>query len=354
MITGLILCAAVALLSMWVGGLQRVFGAPIVGLFLGILIANIASKSFLKSTSKGAAFSTKQLLRLGIIIAGGTLSFRAIISTGGEALPYIVFSMLVAFSAAFLIGKLMKVSGNSRVLVGGGTAICGGNAIATLSAIIEAKEEETAYAMTAIFLFDIFAALILPYAAVAMAFSPDQFGMLAGVAINNVASVTAAGETFNTVMGDAAVNAAGTSGGDLAMIIKLTRVTLLVVVAVIATVAYQMQKQKSAQGDNLPASKGSTSKNIIKAFPYYVLGFLLLAILNTAVDFSSVALFGTNLSVLFTTAFRFLITMALVGIGCKIKLSELFTKGAKPVLLGGCTWVAVMICALIYTGVFLS
>jgi len=115
-----------------------------------------------------------------------------------------------------------------------------------------------------------------------------------------------------------------------------------------------VKTQKSASRDGAPPSAGSRVKNILSAFPYYVLGFLLLAIINTAVDFSSMIFFGTALSALLSTAFRFLITMALVGIGCKIKFSELFTKGAKPVLLGGCTWAAVLICALVYSGVLMS
>ena len=324
---------------------------------LGVLCIGIAwarSQSLIKLTKDGAAFSSKQFLRAGIVIAGGTLSFRAIVATGGSALPYIVFSMIVAFLAAYFVGRLMKVSGNTKVLVGGGTAVCGGNAIATLSAIIGADEDETAYAMTAIFLFDIIAAFMLPYMAVALSFSPDQFGVLVGAAVNNVPSVTAAGVTFNSMMGDAAINADGASGGDLAMIVKLTRVALLIVVAVIATAAHQVKTQKSASREGAPPSAGSRVKNILSAFPYYVLGFLLLAIINTAVDFSSMIFFGTALSALLSTAFRFLITMALAGIGCKIKFSELFTKGAKPVLLGGCTWAAVLICALVYSGVFMS
>lgn len=85
-----------------------------------------------------------------------------------------------------------------------------------------------------------------------------------------------------------------------------------------------------------------------KAFPLFILGFLALAVLNTLVDFSSVSLLGTTLADLLKTANKYLITVALVGVGCKISLRDLFTKGYKPVLLGGCTWLAVAVVTLSY------
>ena len=292
------------------------------------------------------------MLRVGIILAGGTLSFKTIIATGSTALLYILFSMTLTFIVAYFMGKMIKVSGKTSVLVGGGTAVCGATAIATLSAAIDAREDETAYAMTAIFLFDIIAALSWPYVAAALQYSPEQFGLLAGVAINDVASVTAAGETFDKLMGVAAANASGTSGGELSMIVKLTRVALLVVVAVIATVVHRGQAKR--RGNEFEKQVFSLKKSIISAFPFYILGFLLLAVCNTVLDFSSVAIFGTTLSAVLRMTYRYFITVALVGVGCKIRLTELFTKGAKPVLLGGCTWAAVSICALVYTFVFMS
>jgi len=351
-IPGILLCAGVGLLATWIGGVQHIVGAPIIGLFLGIIIANTVPEAFLNVTKGGAAYSAKRVLRVGIILAGGTLSFKTILATGRTALPYIVFSMIVAFLVAYLIGKRMKVSGKTSVLVGGGTAICGGTAIATLSAVIEAREEETAYAMTAIFLFDILAALMWPYVALTFQFSPDQFGVLAGIAINDVASVTAAGETFNNLMGAAAFNASGVSGGDLSTIVKLTRVALLVVVVVIATIVHQTQVKKR----DITAGNKNTSvlKSIIKSFPYYILGFLVLAICNTVFEFSSIALMGTNLSGILKTVYKYLITVAFTGVGFKVKFAGFFTKGAKPVLLGGCTWAVVSVCTLVYIVVFMA
>ncbi len=347
MFIGIIVCLIMAIIATWLASLQHIIGAPLLGLFLGIILANIMPESFLKASQKGAAFSSKRILRIGIILAGGTLNFTAIINVGTKALPLIIGAIIISFGAAWLWGRVMKIPGNTRLLVGGGTSICGGTAVATLSAILEAKEDETAYAMTSIFLWDILACIIWPYVAVVLNFTPDQYGLLGGVAINDVSSVTAAAQSFNSLMGSAAYNAAGVSGGDLAMIVKLTRVAMLVVVAIIMTVAHQVSLQK---GIKTKSDQGHSAviKNIIGAFPFYVLGFLALAVVNSIFEFKSFEILSTNLSSLMSTTYKFCFAMALVGVGYKIKLKDLFTKGIKPIALGGATWMTVAVVTLVY------
>lgn len=347
MVTGLIICLAAAFLSTWLGGLQHFVGAPMIGLFLGIIIANILPNAWLERMKKGFGFSSKYLLKLGIILAGGTLSFKAVLGVGLSALPLIIFNICLSFLIAHLVGRAMQLTRNTCTLVGGGTAICGGTAIATLTPIVDAKEHEMAYAMAAIFLFDIFAAIMWPYAARAMALTPEQYGILGGLAISDTSSVTAAGATFDAIMGSgstAVVNGESISGGDMAVIVKLTRTVMLVFVAV-AVMLIRMVKNGRASdaGSGVPFAKRA-----VKAFPLFVLGFLLMAVLNTFIGFSSVSLGALSLSSFLSKAYKFFITAALVGVGSKIKLKALFTEGLRPVLLGGCTWLGVSAATLSY------
>jgi uncharacterized integral membrane protein (TIGR00698 family) len=349
MLLGLLICCLSALAATWLATLQHIIGAPLLGLFIGILLGNLLPGSLWGRAGKGVAFSSKRILRVGVILAGGTLNFSAVVQAGLGALPMVIGGICIAFLTAWLVGKVLGVPSKTRLLVGGGTSICGGTAIATLSAVIDAESDETAYAMTSIFLFDILAALMWPYVAVWVGFTPSQFGLLGGIAINDVSSVTAAGDTFNALMGAAAYNEAGMSGGDLAMIIKLTRVAMLVVVTLVMTIGYEIQQQK--QNGQTAAGPKAVAGNILKAFPFYVLGFLALAVVNTLVNFKSIAVGGTTLGGLMTPAYKYLFTVALVGVGCKIKLRDLFTKGVRPVILGGLTWVAVSAATLIYAAV---
>ena len=318
-----------------------------LGLFFGSLIANLCPTAFINATKKGAGFVSKKFLNIGIILVGGTLSFSQILGVGLETLPLICFNICLSFIIAYLVGKLFHISGKTQVLVGGGTAICGGTAIATLAPIIKSSEEDMAYALTAIFIFNIAAAIMWPYAAVAWELSPEQYAILGGLAISDTSSVTAASGTYDLLMGAGAVTASGISGGDAAIVIKLTRTTMLVVVAIVVMLVNILRESRQEQTAD-ETKQISFGKNVAKAFPFFVLGFLALAILNTLVDFSTLGGDTITLAWICKKGYKYLITVALVGVGYKIKFKGLLTKGAKPFLLGGVTWLALTLSCLIY------
>ncbi|MBV1819054.1 putative sulfate exporter family transporter [Anaerosalibacter bizertensis] len=347
MLLGIGVCVIIAFLATYLGGLQRIIGGPMIGLFIGMLVANIKPPE--GDFKNGTTFAAKKFLNLGIIVTGATLSFKEIVGFGASALPLIIFNIALALGIAYLIGGKLGVSKNTRTLVGGGTSICGGTAIATLASIIEAKEEEMAYALTAIFLFDIIAALGFPYLGRALALSPEQFGVLAGTAINDTSSVVAAADTFDKLLGDLSMSTSGLTGGNLAVIVKLTRTTMLVVLAIIFTFVTINKKRKSlvAQGNNGSSSinhesNESVGKVVLRVFPWFILIFIIMALLNTIGVFpESTAPFIKKLS-------KFLVTTALAGVGFKINFKDLFTKGIKPIMLGGCTWLGLCISSMTY------
>lgn len=346
MLYGLILCLLAALAAMWLAGLQSIVGAPMIGLFIGILAANVLPENVRARLKAGAAFSSKYLLKAGIIITGATLNFKAVVGVGLSAFPLILFNICLSFLVAFLVGRAMGVSPNTRTLVGGGTAICGGTAIATLSPIVKAKEDEMAYAMAAIFLFDILAALLWPYAADALSLTARQYGLLGGLAISDTSSVTAAGATFDMITGGLSdlVQGETLTGGEMAVVVKLTRTVMLVFVAVAVMLIGMVRSGRGGAGEQ----EGSFVRRAVKTFPLFVLGFLLTAVLNTVIDFGGISLGVLTLKGLCAKGSKYFISCALVGVGFKIKLRELFTKGVRPVLLGGCTWLALAISTLGY------
>ena len=156
MILGIGVCVGFAVVATFFGGMQHIIGAPMIGLFLGAIAGNI--KPATGEFKKGTTFASKKFLMYGIILAGATLDFNVVIKAGSTAIPLVSINLILSFLTAFTVGKLLGVTENVKKLVGSGTAICGGTAIATVSPIIEAKEDEMAYALTAIFLFDIVAA----------------------------------------------------------------------------------------------------------------------------------------------------------------------------------------------------
>ncbi|NLY36130.1 MAG: putative sulfate exporter family transporter [Tissierellia bacterium] len=326
--TALIYCLALALGALWLGGKQQIIGGPMIGLLMSMLLVNALNME--EEFKKQALAVGKKLLDFGIILAGGTLHFSQILGFGSKALGLLLLNLVLAFLVASYFGRRLGLSDNTAKLVGGGTAICGGTAIATLATIFKAKEEEIAYALTAIFLFDVLAALGYPYLAKALGMSANQFGFLAGSAINDTSSVAAAQETFNVLMGIEATQP---------ITVKMTRIMLLIPTSLFFAFRQLGSGEKDQDG---------LLKTVQRIFPWAILWFMLMALFNSLGFFSFIGIPGK----VFSLSYKYFITAALVGIGLKIRFKDLLTQGAKPILLGGITWLSLALSSLIFIFVF--
>ncbi|MDD3368309.1 MAG: putative sulfate exporter family transporter [Lachnospiraceae bacterium] len=335
----IILCLVIGYLATKSTDLQSslfgrvVMGGPMVALLISMIVCNIIP-SMDKDFKAGTTFSSKKFLNWGIILTGGTLSFASIMGTGVKALPLIIFNILLSFTVALLIGKKIGVSKNTSVLVGGGTCICGGTAIATLSRIIKAADAEIAFAMAAIFLFDTISAFSYPYIMTGLGFTDNQFAFVAGTAINDTSSVAGAQATFQAMIGNPDFNGA--------LNVKLVRTTMLIFVAIVWTVLMARDAKKNGEA----AASDSIFSVVQKTFPMFILWFVVMAGLNTVGAFSPV-----GLSILKKMS-KFLFASALAGVGFKIKFSEVFSKGLKPIALGGITWACVAASSFLFAFLF--
>lgn len=335
----IILCVIIGALTNQSTSLQKawfgrtVIGGPMLALLITMVLCNLLP-SVSKNFKDGTAYCSKQFLNWGTIATGGTLSFAAILGTGVKALPLIIFNILLSFGIALLIGKKLGITENTAILVGGGTAICGGTAIATLSRIIKAKEEEIAFAMAAIFLFDTLAAFSYPYLIAALGFTPNQFAFVAGTAINDTSSVAGAQATYQGMIGDGSFQGA--------LNVKLVRTTMLIFVALAWTFVIAAHSKK----DGGVAQNDSMVSVIQKAFPMFILWFVIMAGLNTMGVFSN-----TGISFLSQLG-KFLFSAALAGVGFKIKFKDVFSKGLKPIALGGVTWMCVALSSFTFAFFF--
>ena len=312
---------------------RTVMGGPMVALLVSMIICNMVS-SLDQDFKAGTTYCSKQFLNWGIILTGGTLSFASILGTGVKALPLILFNICLSFTVALLIGKKIGVTKNTSVLVGGGTCICGGTAIATLSRIIKAADAEIAFAMAAIFLFDTISAFSYPYIASAIGFTENQFAFVAGTAINDTSSVAGAQATYQAMIGNMDFNGA--------LNVKLVRTTMLIFVAVFWTVMMAKEAKKNGEaGENQ-----SILAVVQKTFPMFIFWFVVMAGLNTVGAFSK-----TGLSILKTFS-KFLFASALAGVGFKIKFKDVFSKGLKPIALGGITWACVAASSYLFAFLF--
>jgi uncharacterized membrane protein YadS len=138
--SGILYVFIIALLASCLGSLFPIIGGAVFGIVIGIFINNVVGKP--KAVEKGITFTSKKILQWAIIVLGAGLSLTQVWKTGLSSFSVMIFSLAAAFITAYSVGKLMGIPSNLKTLIGVGTAICGGSAIAAVSPIIEADDME--------------------------------------------------------------------------------------------------------------------------------------------------------------------------------------------------------------------
>jgi len=314
---GILLPALLAVPAWLLGQALPVVGSPVFGIVLGMLLAFWNRPDRL---NEGIRFTSKKLLQAAIVLLGFSMNLRSIFQVGSQTLVLMLITISVTLILAVLAGKALKIGGKTATLIGVGTAICGGSAIAAAAPVIDADSEEVAQSISTIFLFNVLAALVFPTIGRLLAMSDFTFGIWAGTAVNDTSSVVAAGYSFS--------NAAG----DLAVIVKLTRTLMIIPVSLILAFLTSRQAAGSLTGSKV---------SLVKIFPWFVLGFLAAALINTGLDLPAM------LTQFLAQCGKFLIVMAMAAIGLNTRLTKLIRSGGRPVLLGLICWLTLAVVALI-------
>ena len=171
-----------------------IVGGPVFGILLGMLFAK---KRRPKAVEEGIKFTGKKILQYAIILLGFEMNLFHVVEVGEQSLYVMIFTLLAAFGAAFLMGKVLGLDRDMTSLVGAGTAICGGSAIAAVAPVIGAKDRDVVISIATIFFFNVLAVFIFPFIGHSMGMSDFGFGMWAGTAINDTSSVVAAGYAYS-------------------------------------------------------------------------------------------------------------------------------------------------------------
>lgn len=289
--------------------LPDVFGAVTIGLFLGIVVANVRPVSL---TEPGAKSAKAWFLPLGILLLGARLSVADILSTGLGAILVLVVDIVLVLVVTLGIGRSFGLSLKLSALIGVGTSICGNTAIAATAPVIKAPERDVSFAVATITLFGTAAVIVYPLIGHALGMSDNLFGHWVGAAVNDTSQVTATGFGYSV------------AAGETATIVKLTRNTLMVPVIFSVGMWFAARESRPAGAEERRDWLASARK----AVPPFLLGFLALAFVNSA-GFIPDAL-ATSL----TRVSQVLIVMALVGVGLTTRISALRQTGPAPFAMG--------------------
>lgn len=327
------LCLAIAfpswLLVKLISSLE-VIGAPVLAILIGMIAGLlIKDKTNLKD---GIAFTSKKILQYAVILLGFGLNLATIGKVGAASLPIILSTIATSLIVAFIMHKLLHIPSKISTLIGVGSSICGGSAIAATAPVIGADDEEIAQSISVIFLFNVIAALIFPTLGGLLGLSDTGFGLFAGTAINDTSSVTAAASTWDTLH--------GTNGAvlDYATIVKLTRTLAIIPITLVLTFV-RMRKEKAASGVNLK-----------KVFPIFILYFVLASVITTIATsvLTGSALDTANAIFSFLKQLsKFFIVMAMAAIGLNTDIVKLVKTGGKPILMGFTCWVCITAVSLL-------
>ena len=307
---GVAICFAVAGISVFLeelipGGL---LGASIIALFMGTIINSFFHPAWMKPALK---FTSKRVLKAAIVLLGASLSVGTIMSVGKMTFFVMIFTFAMCFGAGYFIRKLFGLNWKLSNLISAGTGICGGSAVAAIAPVIDADDKDIAFAMSSTFLFDMVMIALYPLMGKALGMSDIAYGIWAGTSVNDTASVVASGYAFSE------------AAGDFATMVKLTRtIAIIPTVLVFAWIGTRI-KQKE-----LKASGNGQKVNLMNIIPWFIGGFLLLAIIN------SVGLIPTNVSGIMKGTSKFLMVTALAAIGLNTSLLDFKKAGLKPMFYG--------------------
>lgn len=288
---GILFCLMIAVPCQLLGKQFPIVGGAVFAILAGMLITLfVKDKTNLQS---GITFVSKKILQWAVILLGFGLNLSVVLQTGKQSLPIIVMTITTSLIIAFVLCKVLRIPGKISTLIGVGSSICGGSAIAATAPVIDADDEEVAQAISVIFFFNVIAALTFPV-----------LGSLLHFCTTN-------GEAFGIFAGT----------------VKLTRT--LAIIPITLVLALVRTKKSGAEGKKV---------HFKKVFPIFILYFIGASLITTiAVNAGVSADVFTPLKELS----KFFIVLAMAAIGLNTNIIKLIKTGGKPLALGFCCWVGI-------------
>ncbi|WP_068985735.1 YeiH family protein [Lysinibacillus xylanilyticus] len=302
---GILLTLIIALVAKYISTFPffSILGQLVIAIILGM--AWRATFKVQDSWQVGISFSSKKLLRLGIILLGMRLNLADIYHAGAGVFLIAFIDLVFALVVVYGLTKVFHVEKKLGILTACGTAICGAAAVVAIAPQIKANEKETAVGAAIVALLGTIFTLVYTVLYSVFNLTPTEYGIFAGGTLHEIAHVIAA------------ASAGGNEAVDMAVIVKLTRVALLVPVAIIIGIFYQrMEKGQEKEG---------FSWSII---PWFILGFLAMSAIN------SLGIIPANVAQTFVNISYLLIGMSMAGLGLNVEIKTFKQLGVKAFIAG--------------------
>lgn len=329
--SGILVCLIIAIPAWLLGKMFPVVGGAVIAIIAGMIVTMFWDNK--GKAESGIKWTSKIILQTAVVLLGFGMNLGVIFQTGKQSLPIIVCTITTSLVIAWILRKVLKVPANTSILVGVGSSICGGSAIAATAPVIDADDDEIAQSIAVIFFFNVLAAIFFPMLGNAIGFDTmhgDAFGIFAGTAINDTSSVTAAASTWDSMwnLGSETLNKAVT--------VKLTRTLAIIPITLGLSL---IQAKKSAK-----EGKQTTKFSLKRAFPMFILYFVIAAIITTVCIHMGI---DTKVFLPIKELSKFMIIMAMAAIGLNSNVIQLIKTGGKPIIVGASCWCGITIVSLV-------
>ena len=269
----------------------------------------------------GVRWSSKALLAISIALLGAKIDFSVIVKHSQESIWLSVFCVFMALVITEWLGVKLGVKRRLSRLIAIGTAICGGTAIAVTSGTLGANEEEVALSMASVTLFGLLCVVLLPPLGLWLDLSQSQFGLWSGLVVHATPQVMATAYSY------------GAEAGEIALIVKMTRILLLAPLLLLLNI-WRVREERVAH-QTLDRSTLFNPAHIFKVFPPFLLAFLILALCNSMGFISQdLSLYKIELPTIIMSLSKALMMIAMAAIGLLVELSKLLHIGPKPIIGG--------------------
>lgn len=334
LVPGLLLVAAFTALAYLIA---RVPGLKLLGPLVLALLIGVAWRAAQRGAAPrvvrpGMKFAASVLLRLGIVLLGVRLDLRALAEVGVTVLIGSVVGVAVAWLSVELLGRARGVPTDLRRSVAIGTGVCGASAIAAALPVLRAKEENASVAVAAVSVLGTLGVVAFA-AGDALALVPSHLlGAVAGATLQEVGQVVAAGAAIGGGVG--AIDGVG----ELAVLVKLSRVVLLA--PVLMLLGWWTRRSERLAGAGQP-SKPSKLPPLV---PGFVIGFLAMSAATSLGWFGPAQVAGLTLAATILTA------AAMAGIGMNVALKGMGRAGRQALWLGLTGFAAMVVAMSAYYG----
>ncbi|GAA1884611.1 YeiH family protein [Paeniglutamicibacter psychrophenolicus] len=319
MLPGLLACVVGGVIAMGLAKLMPGMSALLIAILLGAIWRNLLPVP--EMIMPGVTFSSKKLLRTGIVLLGLQLALSQILALGPGVLLVVVLCVGVTFGATMLIGGWLGMDLSQRLLIAAGFSICGAAAVAATEGATKAKQDQVATAIGLVVLFGTLMIPIVPALGALLGMDESAIGMLIGASTHEVAQVVAAG------------GAVGSSALAVAVTVKLARVVTLA--PMIAGVSMYMNKKHAVEGAKNPP-----------IVPLFVVGFIAMMLLRTTGIIPEPMLEFAKL------AQTFLLAAAMFGLGLGVHIRGLMRSGSRSLVLAALSTLIILGVAVAGTMLF--